>query len=239
MTKLQAITIGQLKDALSAVVVSDDVGAAGLIASGIFEHATEHQPKAEGERVYPPFEQMIHRLFKQMDTPVATLLHASIGMSGEAAELLNADSGKNIIEECGDLEFYIEAAKQHFTADYDGAMAETTDARVVDMRLSNIVPNIVTASGDFQDIVKKAWVYGKPLDRAVLTRMLMVLEINLRALYDILGTTTKEVQHENQVKLIGPGGRFESGFYSDAAAIARADKVEAPGADRNFIGKQA
>jgi hypothetical protein len=45
------------------------------------------------------------------------------------------------------------------------------------------------------------------------------------------------VQYTNMVKLIGPGGRFESGFYSDQAALDRNDKK--PETQRKFMGKPA
>ena len=244
MTKLDSINIGQLATALQAVVVSDDPGAAQLIASGIFEHAGDNLPAHNAaERVYPPYELMVQRLFKTMPEILhASAMHAAIGISGEAAELLGANGRKHLLEECGDIEFYIAAFRLQVMPDYAGALVQP-DERTSYMSMGNVVNNIVTTAGDILDIVKKAWVYGKPMDHATATRYILVLEINLDVIYDMAGTNREEVQHMNQVKLIGPGGRYESGFYSDEAAIARADKVvapaPAPGADRNFIGKKA
>ena len=87
-----------------------------------------------------------------------------------------------------------------------------------------MVSNISRHSGALLDVVKKSWVYNKPLNVAGIDDCLRRLRANLDFLYELLATTCEQVQHTNQVKLIGPGGRFESGFYSDAAAIARADK---------------
>lgn len=71
------------------------------------------------------YEEMVSALFKLMPTPVLSLMHAVIGISTEAGELL--DTGKkmfayeqpmdekkfeNLIEELGDLEFYACALRQ-------------------------------------------------------------------------------------------------------------------------------
>lgn len=83
-----------------------------------------------------PFELMTHpELVKKLLKPsyevwrditptMANLIHLAIGVSGEAGELLDAvkkaaiyrlplDRG-NILEELGDLEFYLEGLRQHF-----------------------------------------------------------------------------------------------------------------------------
>lgn len=192
---------------------------------------------SEPEREYPPYAVMIQRLFKTMpEVPYASALHAAVGLSGEAAEWLAAGSYKNIIEEAGDIEFYIEALKQNMPApDVTGALAATPDIRAANLTIGAVFTNVVTITGDILDVVKKSWVYGKDLNVNELTRLIIILEMNVYAIYKMFGTDRHAVQHANQVKLIGPGGRFESGFYSDAAAIKRADKQ--PGEDRSFFGK--
>lgn len=187
-------------------------------------------------RVYPAYDVMIKRLFKVMnDVPYASAMHAAIGLSGEAAELLDASSRKNILEELGDIEFYIEALKQQFAPDIDGALAiRKVDLRGINLNVGAVFVNVVTLTGDILDLVKKSWVYNSELKRAEITKALILLELNLSIVYEMFGTTKVQICHLNQVKLVGPGGRFESGFYSNEAAIARADKV---GEDRTFIGK--
>jgi hypothetical protein len=194
-------------------------------------------PNELGGREYPPYNIMIHRLFKTMpDVPFATEMHAAVGIVGEAAEWLAADNFVNVLEEGGDMEFYVEALKQHVPADIDGAVKKRiVDIRATNLTIGTVFTNVVTLGGDIVDIVKKSWVYQKPLDNAEVTRLLLILEMNLEAIYKLFNVSRKQVQHLNQVKLIGPGGRFESGFYSDSAAIARADKQ--PGEDRSFFGK--
>lgn len=188
------------------------------------------------ERVYPPFEVMVKRLFKLMpETLHSSLMHAAIGMSGEAGELLETASRLHVIEECGDIEFYMIAAEQQIG---EAESSPVFDHRVGAKNILTVMANIVTLTADFLDVVKKSWVYNKPLNVASLHNYLAMIRINLDVLYAFVGTDFLQVTHANQVKLIGPGGRFESGFYSDAAAVARADKVGEETSNRSFIGKK-
>lgn len=170
------------------------------------------------ERKYPPFVNMVTHLIKQMPGEHGTLMHGAIGVAGECAgELPEAHSRANLLEECGDIEFYMAVC-----AHYAGVSQAELGFDVINF--GNVLSNISCLSGALLDVVKKSWVYNKPLNVAEVDRCLRTLRSNLDFLYELLATTRKQVQHMNQVKLIGPGGRFESGFYSDAAAIARADK---------------
>lgn len=188
------------------------------------------------ERVYPTYSEMIKNLFKPMATVNDQIMHAAIGLAGEiSGELFTVDSKKNLIEEGGDIEFYLEALKQQFEPDFVAALAKPFAYNRDMITLGNVVQNLAIVSGDILDIAKKSWVYNKPLDRAGLTYDIVLVEMNLDRLFSFFDVTREEVRHANQVKLIGPGGRFESGFYSDGAAIARADKN--PG-QRNFIGQK-
>lgn len=67
---------------------------------------------------YPAF---VRERFKTLATNTATILHAAVGISGEAGELLDCVKKtwiynksldcENLIEELGDLEFYMEAMR--------------------------------------------------------------------------------------------------------------------------------
>lgn len=189
--------------------------------------------KDDDTRIYPAYDVMVARLFKQVQGPYSSLMHAAIGIAGEAAEMLHIDNYKNLMEESGDMEFYVEAIKQHFIPNFSKL---SSDQRQQNITVSNVFINITSLGGDILDIVKKSWVYGKELDSALLTTLVLTLECNLVALYQIFGTDKTRVQHHNQIKLVGPGGRYESGFYTDEAAIARADKIDSTGG-RKFIGQ--
>lgn len=244
--KLSTISRPALANALAFICVApegDDpnsvVVTSAQIADVLFQHA-ESRVDLEDGRVYPPYSEMIRRLFKTMpQVPHASALHAALGLSGEAAELLAADSYKNLIEEGGDLEFYFEALLQQLNIDIKKLRPINAhlDSRCHNLTLSSIPLNIVTLTGDILDAVKKSWVYGKGLDTARIEEYITLLGCNLNALYALVGTNPEHVRHVNQVKLIGPNGRFASGFYSDEAAINRDDKKVEPGADRQFFGK--
>ncbi|MCK9235999.1 MAG: hypothetical protein M0P09_06750 [Acholeplasmataceae bacterium] len=72
----------------------------------------------EHRSMYIPYAQMVENLFKEMDTPEATLMHAAIGVAGEGGEVLDAVKktwvygakvdAAHILEELGDSIFYIQ-----------------------------------------------------------------------------------------------------------------------------------
>lgn len=195
------------------------------------------------------FPEMVERLFKKMPGPFDDHMHAAIGISGEVGELHNADSRKNIIEECGDLEFYLQAylnklnaqrvacslnPYQRFTSVFD----EHSRAK---FNLGIVLASATVIASEILDLTKKSWVYGKGLDEVFINQQLNALAYALDSIYVLIGTNYDEVVNKNQEKLIGPEGRFKDGFYSDASAINRADKVaeEAKTSERKFIGQKS
>lgn len=197
------------------------------------------------EYEFPDYTIMIQRLFKRMEdtnNPHHDLMHAAIGLAGEAVELNNVVDHKNFIEEAGDLEFYIEAAVQQLPEGCRVAVDLSAEQETAaPLALQHCLQNVVNQTGDFLDLAKKSWVYRKDMDYDKAVRMLCTLTDLLSRLYRIFGTTRAEVKYCNQYKLIGPGGRFRSGFYSDSDAQARADKAgeDVPNtAQRSFIGMQ-
>lgn len=188
------------------------------------------------------YASMVAALFKPMDGVGARMMHACIGIAGESAELRSAASRENIIEECGDLEFYVEAAWQELPegsrlAAYNRAMQFRHST------LGNVVNQVHTTAGNLLDFAKKVWVYqGVKGDRNVqIAEDLCHLEGQLRSIYHMIGVEQAVVQKANMVKLLGSAteaGRYETGQYSDEQALARNDKVEAAqtaGADRQFF----
>jgi len=98
-------------------------------------------------------------------------------------------------------------------------------------------------AGEALDVSKKVWVYGKELDVAHLIEELGDLRFYYQATLNMLGLTDDHIRAQNVKKL---RVRYAEGKYSDAAAIARADKVglSAAGAKgdgskqpRKFIGQ--
>ena len=82
----------------------------------------------KGELYFPAYinvryDNFVRNLFKPMTEPFMAL-HAALGVSGEAGELADAvkkeyiymkpRDRKNIVEELGDLRFYIQAVQNHY-----------------------------------------------------------------------------------------------------------------------------
>lgn len=79
---------------------------------------------------------------------------------------------------------------------------------------------IAGEAGEIVDAVKKHWTYNKPLDRAYLIEEIGDLMFYVQALCNLQGITLQAVVEANVEKLTR---RYPQG-YSDAAALARADK---------------
>ena len=82
--------------------------------------------------MFKDFEKHVDILFKKPDDKVGKLLHASVGAAGEAGELLDTIKKhwiydaeldrENILEECGDLLFYVTACLIHSGFSLEEAM---------------------------------------------------------------------------------------------------------------------
>lgn len=176
------------------------------------------------------FEAMVSRLFKNMDRPASTNIHAAVGISGEVAEFFNAvlnSDQENIPEELGDMRFYMQALMTTF-----GWTAEEFQvAEFVPPHHRSVIYTLVIQAGEVLDLLKKAWVYNKVID-------LDLLKMEFGRLYGAYfdqvrshGYTEADIQAKNMYKLsTGPKARYPLG-YTDAAAIARADKQEIGASD--------
>ncbi len=82
---------------------------------------------------------------------------------------------------------------------------------------------ICTEAGELNDALKRWAFYGKQLDRGNVVEELGDLFFYAEGIMQNLGITREEVLLHNIDKLTGNKGRYKDG-YSDAAAIARADK---------------
>lgn len=81
-------------------------------------------------------------------------------------------------------------------------------------------------AGEILDISKKVWVYGKELDFQNMLEELGDLRFYQQVVYNLLGISEELVEAHNMFKLsLGENARFPNGVYTDAAAIARADKA--------------
>ena len=189
------------------------------------------------EPVLVDYEQMVRNLFKRTDyhnslcggQDGASLMHAAIGVCGEAYELTQATHLGNIIEELGDLVFYSAAMAQVMVDsgldDVEGSISETavSYARSSSKPLQEVLNDILFMGHNLLDSAKRVWIYGNDMiDHQD------DLEDNLGGILGAisvyatrLNLDMDSVREQNQIKL---GNRYPGGVYSNAAATARADK---------------
>lgn len=163
------------------------------------------------------YDQFVRWLFKG-DTKPMMALHAALGVCGEVGELIEADSSglmKDVIEECGDLEFYLQAVRNHYEISYlqltDFSISRFTDVRAA--------IHLVVAAGELADCVKREYIYGKPRE---LEKILAALDKLDNALRVFRPQPRIHILQANANKL---SKRYSSLRYSDADAIKRADKA--------------
>jgi hypothetical protein len=158
---------------------------------------------------YPAF---VAARFTKRHTGADGLLHAAVGIVGELVELHDASCRTNVIEELGDIEFYLEAARQMCPpVPYDDIPSKT----------GTIYGKLMLCAGWLLDEAKRWWVYGKAPDLKSCAEMVEHLSGLLLGYYDLIGTTRADVIAANVAKL---RKRYPDG-YTDALAVARLDKA--------------
>lgn len=93
------------------------------------------------------------------------------------------------------------------------------------------------------DLSKKVWIYGKEVNVEALIKELGDSRFYYQAILNFLSITDEQVIAQNILKL---RARYSEGTYSDAQAIAQADKKNpvigrdrsAPPTERKFMGKE-
>lgn len=203
------------------------------------------------------FAAHVARLFMKPETRHARLLHAALGCAGECGEIINAVKktwiyGKpldveNVIEECGDILFYLQAACTECSQTLDQLAAIIATARAASITTNNITNwQLFDQLANSGNVTKKttALTIIMPLTAlsnatsALLTlcaldnndrrynptnnRTYELSAILLRTsqILGCVGSTIVEATQQHKVKL---ARRYPVG-YTDAAAIAQADK---------------
>lgn len=189
-----------------------------------------------------PFYEMVCRLFKVRDFERAAepLVHAAIGIIGECTELVFGESAENIIEELGDLEFYVEAAVQALCTYQPVGIEQHLIVRSeFDLAVSRFLPDVASPSfndflyyaGEFLNYSKKVYVYRVPMTaemRSKLVESLAWLKACMLELYSGTHLSEDTIRSANMDKLIyGPNARYKEMQYTDKAAQERADKAGA------------
>lgn len=179
------------------------------------------------------------QIAKEMTADGAHLLHMIVGVCGEAGELLEAITAtavchlplnrSNVVEELGDLEFYLEGLRQGCQITRGetrrrsiGDKSEIVETGGYSLAFHAAV-EICIESGKLLDAVKKSVVYQKSLDLGELVRSLSNFEFSMEEFRQSLAITRDETLACNIEKL---KVRYASLSYSDHAAQTRADKDE-------------
>lgn len=168
-------------------------------------------------------------ILNDMTEENAHLLHMAVGITGEIAELTQpvyehvilrkVFDIENFIEEMGDVAFYLEGLCQGLNVTLAGVTTDAPHALT-----SNPVDTMLHLSimcGEILDIVKKAAIYNKDLDRTILKVRIGTFNRSLMLLRRMYEVSRDECIEANIKKL---GKRYEGFEYSNEAAQKRADK---------------
>jgi hypothetical protein len=171
------------------------------------------------------------------------LWHGATGVAGETGELLEGlilvvtmnatvpEGRVNVVEELGDLFFYIEQICQRvpITLDWDAITAFARNQHLGPDSMLMYGAQCSVYGSQVLDTIKKAAIYNKELDTPLLTTQLTECAKYAVTIGYLFGVERVEALHENIVKL---SKRYESLKYTDGAAHARADKQP----QRKFFG---
>lgn len=168
-------------------------------------------------------------IMAQLTEQKAHMLHMAIGVAGEASELLETKNKQHTMEECGDLEFFLEGLTinnnqfQTQWIDYRLGTDTANFARIDDSyEFAATQVEIVVQAGKLLDFVKKYTIYNKPLDLELLRASWQAIHMHLGRLYEFMEVSRLDVLKMNADKL---NKRYKAG-YSDKEAQERADKKE-------------
>jgi NTP pyrophosphatase (non-canonical NTP hydrolase) len=188
------------------------------------------------------YQELAYRTAKKFNNFHADLNHAALGLASESGELSETIvrawmqmpvNAHNIEEELGDGCWYAALMATVMELDFKSLFLHPGDLAEMSPTLASAVlgrnPVALTMcltafSGELVSVVKAHVIYGKELDHIQLSRALSLYVCTASLLADLHG-----LDFETQV-LAGNIQKLQKrfpGFYSDAEAVARADKAEA------------
>lgn len=103
----------------------------------------------------------------------------------------------------------------------ENILRETTAAQ---MDLLHMAVGVAGEAGELLDAVKKVVIYKRDIDRENIVEELGDLRFYMQGIMNNIGITDEEIETYNRNKL---AKRYNGLTYSNEAAQARADKVEA------------
>lgn len=190
-------------------------------------------PQLVAALVKPPLD-----IINSLSPTTVDLWHGATGVAGECGELLEGialtrqvhlseaalvEARGNVLEESGDIYFYVEQVIQRtgIELDWDSMEAFAGQQHIGPDAMLTYAVHIAVGGSQVLDTVKKAAVYNKPLDTALLKEQIsftvrFVLTIGL-----MFGFSREQALNSNIIKL---KKRYDGLAYTDQAAQDRADK---------------
>lgn len=181
------------------------------------------------------FEEMVAGLAKPGDEIIAELTpakahlwHMATGVMGEVVELIEPllmmggeepIDFQNIIEELGDIEFYLEGLRQGFNLKREDIPEKLQVNEHGNIGFACL--GLVKESGDLLDQIKKIVIYNKPIIAKDILLKFVEIEYWLTYIRDTLSIARGVTIDENILKL---GVRYKGHEYSNEQAQLRADK---------------
>ncbi|USM11563.1 nucleoside triphosphate pyrophosphohydrolase [Citromicrobium phage vB_CbaS-RXM] len=166
---------------------------------------------------------------ESMTAQSADLLHHAVGVSGECGELLEALTAYpigidrvNLVEELGDLEFYLEGFRQNLGIER-AATVTANDNEVMGYGVFTTTAHLAVSASKLLDLAKKVVIYEKEVVCAPFVIELQKFERLLNAIRFYLDITREETIEGNIAKL---QVRYAAGSYSNQQAQTRADKAD-------------
>lgn len=159
-------------------------------------------------------------------TPMkAHLLHMAVGVMGEVCELIDHKTEENFLEECGDIEFFLQGMTTGnnnigWHEYYRGVSVHSIFEP--SMPLSDVCGEMLLAAGRMLDLVKKFTIYDKPPAYVEITREWNNIHNCLDWIYILKDTPREKIIAANVDKL---NKRYVKGF-SNQEAQQRNDKPE-------------
>lgn len=117
----------------------------------------------------------------------------------------------------------VDGVPAHETIRYDQFVRQLFKAGTEQIMALHSAIGVAGEAGELADAIKKEYIYGKPRDLANIIEELGDLEWYLQSVRNHYGLSRKDILQANADKL---AQRYVGLKYSDAAAIARADKKE-------------
>lgn len=163
------------------------------------------------------------------------LLHMSVGIAGESGELFEAFSSKrigdadrkNVVEELGDAEFYLEGYRQGTGTTREGIMETPSTANTQLPTIQSICAELMYHSNNLLDSTKKVAIYCKLIDIEVTAQNLRNIEYCLNLIRTLMNITYEECIEHNINKLAtGDKARYKDGVFTNEQAQVRRDKGE-------------